>query len=107
DVSRLEDHTHPAAAQPLLELIASVENRLPGNRERRNRAIIRAVVDVIRETVATGWTLFHSLILLRDPERVRTFTKKILAAAERASKQQAISLQRSPAFAAPRSPSLP
>jgi len=62
---------------------------------------------VVGETIATGWTLFHSLVLLRDPERVRTFTEEILAAAGRASKQQAISLLRSPTFAAPRLLSLP
>jgi hypothetical protein len=92
-VPRFEDDTHAALAQTLFELIASVKDRLSLNRQGRLYTVIRTVIDVVRETKATGWALFHSLSSATtwfgyyiDPARVKTFTKRILAAAEQASK---------------------
>jgi hypothetical protein len=68
DVPRFEDDAHPALAQTLLELEAAVQNWLAHNGRLGLNAVIRTIIDVVSETVTTGWALFHSLILiLRKP----------------------------------------
>ena len=68
DVPRFEDDAHSALAQTLLKLKAAVENRIARYRRLRFNAVVRAMIDVVSVTVATGWALFHSLILiLRKP----------------------------------------
>jgi hypothetical protein len=82
------DHAHPTLTQALLEFIAAIEDGLSADRWRRLAAVIRTVLNVVRETGATDWALFHSLIrLLHDPARVKTFAKKILAAGDVSGKE--------------------
>jgi hypothetical protein len=45
--------------EPLLQLIATVEDGFARNRMHRRITVIRTVVDVVRETAPTGWTFFH------------------------------------------------
>ena len=56
------------------------------------------MIDVVRETIVTGWTLFHSLVLLlyANPARVGDVRKRILAGDKQASKRG--SLRRVPLF---------
>ena len=62
DVPRFVYDTHAALAQTLLELIASVEDRLSLDRQGCLNTVVRTVIDLVGKTTATGWALFHSLV---------------------------------------------
>ena len=64
DMTRFVNDAHAALAQPFLELITAVEDRLAADGRRHLDSMVGTVVDVVRETTATGWTLFHSMVLL-------------------------------------------
>src|SRR5205823_5023947 len=80
DVPPFEDDTHAALAQPLLELIAAVKDRLARDRVRGGHAIVRAISHVVGITITAGWTLSHALVLLLHRARAgQGIAKKILA----------------------------
>ena len=62
DVPCFIDDTHAALAETLLELIATVEDRLTLDRQGCLNTVVRTVIDLVGETTATGWALFHSLV---------------------------------------------
>src|SRR5437667_150742 len=57
DVPRFVNDAHAALTQAFLELVTAVEDRLTADGRRHLDAVFRTVVDVVRETTATGWTL--------------------------------------------------
>jgi hypothetical protein len=59
DVAGLKHHTHTALSQSSLQLIASIEYGLAQERWRGLIAVLRTVVNFVRETAPTGWTFFH------------------------------------------------
>src|SRR2546421_6728762 len=82
-----KDDTHATLAQPPLELIAAIEDRLARDRVRGGHAIVRALSHVVGVTIAAGWTLSHALVLLLHRARAgQDIAKEILAAGEHASK---------------------
>ena len=82
-----EDDTHATLAQPPLELIAAIEDRLARDRMRRSGAIVRAIRYFVGVTVTAGWTLSHALVLLLHRARAgQDVARKILAATVQASK---------------------
>ena len=75
-----EDDTHATLAQPPLELIAAIEDRLASDRVRGGHAIVRAISHVVGVTVTAGWTLSHALVLLLRRARAgQDVAKGILA----------------------------
>ena len=82
-----EDDPHAPLAQPLLKLIAAIEDRLASDRVGGGHAIVRAISHVVGVTVTAGWTLSHALVLLLHRARAgQDIAKEILAAGEHASK---------------------
>src|SRR6185503_21160148 len=84
------DHTHPALAETLLELVTAIKDGLTCNRRSGFCRVIRAESNIVGETGATGWTLFHPMVLQLttiNPARVKTFAKKILAVDVKAGKK--------------------
>ena len=87
-----EDDTHATLAQPPLELIAAIEDRLARDRMRRSGAIVRAIRYFVGVTVTAGWTLSHALVLLLHRARAgQDVAEEILAAGEHASKGRLLS----------------
>ncbi len=67
DVPRLKDDAHAALAQSPFQLVAGIEYGFAKQRWRGGIAVLRTVVDFVRETAPTGWTFFH--LLARSSER--------------------------------------
>ena len=65
DVARLEDDAHAALAQTPFQFIAAIQDWLAHDRGCGQSTIIRAIRNVVGKAGATGWTLFHSVVLLR------------------------------------------
>src|SRR5438046_10100078 len=87
DVPPFECDTHAALAQPLLELITAIKDRLARDRVRGSHAIVRAITHVVGITITAGWTLSHALVLLLHRARAgQDIANEILAAGEHASK---------------------
>ena len=87
-----EDDPHAPLAQPLLKLIAAIEDRLASDRVGGGHAIVRAISHVVGVTVTAGWTLSHALVLLLHRARAgQDVAEEILAAGEHASKGRLLS----------------
>jgi hypothetical protein len=61
-VAGLKHHAHSALTQSPFQLVAGVEYGFAKKRLRCGIAVLRTMVDFVRETAPTGWAFFHLLV---------------------------------------------